>query len=172
VGLVHDEQADALDEQRQHPLAELRVVQALGADQQEVDRVGVELLADGIPVVAVRRVDRHRADAEPPGGGDLVAHEREERADEERRARALTPQQRGGEEVHRALAPAGALHAEDAAAIGHQVADGLELVFSERRLRSRELAQERQGLGFERVGGRGRHGPRIGPGPARPPGWS
>ena len=41
--LVDDEQADALDERRQHPLAELRVVEALGADEQQVDLVGVEL---------------------------------------------------------------------------------------------------------------------------------
>ena len=42
VRLVDDEQPDALGEDRQHPRAELRVVQPLGADQQQVDGVGVE----------------------------------------------------------------------------------------------------------------------------------
>ena len=40
VRLVDHEQPDALGEQRQHRVAELRVVEPLGADQQQVDRVG------------------------------------------------------------------------------------------------------------------------------------
>ena len=39
VRLVDDQQPDPLDEQRQHLLPELRVVEALGADEQEVDLV-------------------------------------------------------------------------------------------------------------------------------------
>ena len=42
-------------------------------------------VADRVPLVAVRGVDRHRAQAEPFGGRDLVAHEREQRADQDRR---------------------------------------------------------------------------------------
>ena len=85
--LVDDEQPDALGEQRQHRVAELRVVEPLGADQQQVDRVVGEQRADLLPRVAVRRVDRVRADPEPLGRGDLVAHQRQQRRDDQRRAR-------------------------------------------------------------------------------------
>ena len=163
VRLVDDEQPDARDEQRQHRVAEPRVVQPLGADEEQVDRVLLELAADLLPLVDVRRVDRHRADAEPLGRGDLVAHEREQRADEDGRAGAAAPQQRGGEEVHGALAPPRPLHAEHAAAVDDQVAHGLELVLAERRVGAGEAAEEVEGVGVEALGGRGGgHRPRVG----------
>ena len=45
----------------------------------------VEQLAHAVPLVAVRRVDRVRADPEPLRGRDLVAHEGEQRRDQQRR---------------------------------------------------------------------------------------
>jgi hypothetical protein len=79
VRLVDHQQADALGEQRQHRLAELRVVQALGADEQEVDGVLREQRAHLLPRRPVGRVDRVGADAEPLGSGDLVSHQRQQR---------------------------------------------------------------------------------------------
>ena len=87
VRLVDDQQPDPLGEQRQHRVAELRVVEPLRADEQQVDRVVGEQRADLVPRVAVRRVDRVRADPEPLRRGDLVAHQREQRRDDQRRAR-------------------------------------------------------------------------------------
>ena len=105
--LVDHQQPDPLGEQRQHRVAELRVVEPLRADQQQVDRVGGEQRrATSSHAVAVRRVDRVRADPEPLGRGDLVAHQREQRRDDQRRPGAPLAQQRGGEEVDGRLAPA------------------------------------------------------------------
>ena len=126
--LVDDEQPDALGEQRQHRVPELRVVEPLGADEQEIDGIGGQQLAHLLPRLAVGRVDRVRADPEPLRGGDLVAHQREQRRDDQRRAGAALAQQRGGEEVHRRLAPAGALDAQDARAAVDEVGHGLALV--------------------------------------------
>ena len=96
---------------------------------------GGEPVADVVPLIAVRAVDRVRPQPEPLGGGDLVAHQREQRADDQRRAGARLPQQRGGDEVHRGLAPAGPLHAQHAGSVDDHVADRLELVRAELRVR-------------------------------------
>ena len=160
--LVDHEQPDALDEERQHPLAELGVVEPLGADEEQVDLVGGERLAHAVPVVAVRRVDGDRADAQAARGVDLVAHEREQGGDEHRRPGAAPPQQRGREEVHGALAPPGALHAQHAAAVVDEVAHRLELVLAERRVRSGELAQERERLVVQWLCGSGHPTPSLG----------
>ena len=133
--LVDHEQADRGGEQRQHLLAEARVVEALGADQQQVDRPGREPVADVAPLVAIGAVDRVRPQPEPLGGGDLVAHQRQQRADDQRRAGARLAQQRGREEVHGRLAPAGPLDAQDAGPIDDDVADRLELTAAELRVR-------------------------------------
>ena len=89
---------------------------------------------------------------EPLGRGDLVAHQREQRADDQRRAGAGLAQQRRGDEVHGRLAPPGALDAEHPGAVGHDVVDRLELVGAELRRRvPGEGAQAVQGGGGERV---------------------
>ena len=142
VRLIDDEEPDALGEQRQHRVAELRVVEPLGADQQEIDGVAGQQLLHLVPRLAVRRVDRMRADPEPLGCGDLVAHQRQQRGHDQRGAGAALAQQRGRDEVHGRLAPPGALHAQHAAAVVDQVAHGLELMRAERRLWARQLAQQ------------------------------
>ena len=104
--------------------------------------------------LAVGAVDRVRAQPEPLGGGDLVAHQREQRADDQRRARAGLAQQRRGDEVDGRLAPPGALDAEHARAVGDDVVDRLELVRAELRRRiAREGAEAIQGGVGERVRG-------------------
>jgi hypothetical protein len=157
VRLVDDQQADPLGEQRQHLGAEGRVVEPLGADQQHVDGVGGQQILDLRPRVAVGRVDRVRADPDPLRRRDLVAHQRQQRRDDQRRAGAGLAPQRGGEEVDRRLAPARPLHAQHARAVDHEVAHRLELVLTEGGARPRELTQELGGAVVDGGGG-GRHG--------------
>ena len=154
VRLVDHHEAHPGREQRQHLVPELRVVQALGADQQQVHRVVGEQPAHGVPLVAVRRVDRVRPDPQTLRGRDLVAHQRQQRRDDQRRPGAGLAQQRGREEVDRRLPPAGPLHAQHPRPVGHEVAHRLELVLAERGVRPRELAEQLQRAGFHR-GGRG-----------------
>ena len=60
-------------------------------------------------------------------GGDLVAHQRQQRTDDQRRSRAGLAQQRGRDEVHGRLSPPGALHAQHAGAIRDEILNRLEL---------------------------------------------
>ena len=146
VRLVDHQQPDARREQRQHLVAELRVVEPLGRDQQQVDGVVGEHAPHRVPLVAVGRVDGVRADAEPLGGGDLVAHQRQQRRDDQRRPGAALAQQRGGDEVHGGLAPARALHAQHARPVVNQVGDRLALVGAEARFRPRQPDQQLIGV--------------------------
>jgi hypothetical protein len=153
VRLVDDEQAGARGEQRQHRLAEGGVVQPLGADQEQVDGVLGEEVLHPRPLVAVGRVDRVRAQAEALGRRQLVAHEREQGADDERRARAALAQHRRRDEVDGALAPAGPLHAQDPRVVVDEVGDRLELMLAERRVGvAREAAEVVGGRGLDRHG--------------------
>ena len=112
VRLVDDEQPGGRRQPRQHGVAEAGVVEPLRADQQHVDLAARHVVVDQLPVVDVAGVDRDRRDAGALRGGDLVAHERQQRADDDRRTGALRAQQRGRDEVDGRLAPAGALHDE------------------------------------------------------------
>ncbi len=153
VRLVDDQQPDRGGEQRQHVVAEARVVEPLGADQQQVDRVRGELLANAVPLVAIGRVDRVGAQAEPLRRGDLVAHQRQQRADDQRRPGLRVAQQRGGDEVDGGLSPAGALHAQHPGAIDDEVGDRLQLVGAKRGTGiAGQRAQPLQGGGGEGVG--------------------
>ncbi len=91
VRLVDDEQAGP-GEQGQRLVGEAGVGEPLGRDQQDVDGVGLEGVEDLLPVVDVRGVHRRRAQAGPLGGGHLIAHQRQQRGDDQRRAAALGAQ--------------------------------------------------------------------------------
>ena len=163
VRLVDDEQSDAAHERGELLLAERRVVEPLGGDEQHVDLVGVEPAQHVGPLVRVRRVDRHGAHARPLGGGDLVAHEREQRGHEHGRPGASAAQQQRRDEVHRRLAPPGALHDERAAPAVDERLDGLELPVVEFGVGAAHEFAER-GEGRTRVasvttGAGGRHAP-------------
>ena len=132
VRLVDHQQPYGGREQRQHRLTELRVVQALRADQQQVDRVRSQLLADRVPLLAVGAVDRVSPQSQPLRGVDLVAHQCEQRADDQRRSGTGLAQQCCRDEVHGRFAPAGALHAEHAGAVDGEVADRVQLPVAER----------------------------------------
>ena len=58
--------------------SEARIAEPFGRDQQHVEPVRVERGEDAVPVVDVRGVDRRRAQSRPFGGGDLIAHQREQ----------------------------------------------------------------------------------------------
>ena len=103
VRLVDHEQADRGREERQHVVAEAWVVEPLRADQQQVDgRPPASCARDLVPLVAVGAVDRVRAQPEPLGRDDLVAHQREQRADDQRSAR---PRLRGAAPWRRSTPP-------------------------------------------------------------------
>ena len=154
----------------QHLVAELGVVQALGADEQDVDLAGLDLAVDQRPVVGVGGVDRHRVDAGAVGGLDLVAHEREQRADDHRRALPARPEQRGGHEVDRRLAPPGALHHQRPPALGHQRVDRRPLVLAQRGVGPGQALQRGLGVGAQIGLGRDGHGSMVDDGSDRPGG--
>ena len=131
VGLVDDQQPAGGRELRQHLVAEPRVVEPLGGDQQHVDLAGADLVVDRLPLLDVGGVDGDRADAGPLGRRDLVAHQRQQRRDDHRRAGALLAEQQGGHEVDRGLAPAGALHDQGAALVDRERGDRRPLVVVE-----------------------------------------
>jgi hypothetical protein len=102
---------------------------AFDQDDGELEKgIGEDLLLDLVPVRQVGGVDGDRPDARCGRGRDLVAHEREQRRHHQRGAGTLLTQQRGGDPVHRRLAPAGGLHQQDAALVGDQGIDGGQLV--------------------------------------------
>ena len=116
---------------RQHAGHEVGVAEALGRDQEDVDRVGRERLLDRRPLVDVARVDRVRPQPEPAGHRDLVAHQREQRADDQRRAVALVAPDARRDPVDEALAPAGPLDDERPPAVADDRLDRLALAFAE-----------------------------------------
>ena len=65
VGLVDDEHPGARREPGQHPVAEIGVVEPLGAHQQDVDLAGVDRGVGPLPLGGVGRVDRGGVDARP-----------------------------------------------------------------------------------------------------------
>ncbi|BFO15936.1 hypothetical protein SHKM778_23240 [Streptomyces sp. KM77-8] len=84
------------------------------------------------------------------GGLHLVAHEREQRGDDHGGAASPGAQQRGGHEVDRGLAPAGALHDQGPALVGDQGLDRPPLVLTQPGLAG-GVPDE---AGENRVGGR------------------
>ena len=100
VRLVDDDQAH-LTQQLPEPCGKARVAQALGRNQQHVERVRVELLEHLVPFVEVGRIDAGRLQARPLRRCDLVAHERQQWRDDQRGAGATRSQGTGGGPVHR-----------------------------------------------------------------------
>ena len=158
VRLVDHQQPDALGEQRQHLVAELRVVEPLGADQQQVDGVGVEQLAHLVPLVAVGRVDRVRADARaarPPRSGCASAPAAARRSASGRRRARAAARWRGS----RPPTCPSPCAARTARARGRRRGRAIASSWCSRnaRVRPRELAQELGGAVVDGGGGGG-HG--------------
>lgn len=85
MSLVDDEQADRPADRRKDTGDKFLVAKALGRDQKDIDLIGSQLPLDLLPLLSIARMNRGRPDSEPAGHGDLVAHEREERADDQGR---------------------------------------------------------------------------------------
>ena len=147
VRLVDHQQPGGRGQPGQHLVAELRVVEPLRADQQDVDLAPVDGVVGRRPVAAVGGVDGHGVDAGPLRGGDLVAHQREQRRDDDRWPGAGAAQQGRGHEVDRRLAPAGALHDQGPAPVGHQGLDRGPLVVPQRGVVAADQRPE-MGLGL------------------------
>ncbi len=149
VGLVDDEQAGGPDQLREDVAAEVGVGEPLGAEQQQVDLAVFDAVEGLLPVLAVGGVDGGGVDPERLGRVELVAHQRDQRRDEDRRPGALLAQHRGGDEVDGALSPPGPLHAEDAAALARRavsIASSWPSRNSARRLPVRRRRKSRAGV--------------------------
>ncbi len=133
VRLVHHEHADRALDRRQQAAREVLVGEPLGGHEQDVDAVLRQVLLDRRPVVAVGGVDGHRTEAQAVRRIDLVPHEAEQRADDERRPVACIPAHARGDPVDEALAPPGPLHDQGAGAVPDHGLDGLALALAEAR---------------------------------------
>lgn len=131
VRLVDHQQTGGRGQFGQHLVAEVGVVQSFRAHQEDVDLARRHLGLDGLPLLRVGGVDRPCADSGAGRRLHLVAHQREKRRDDHRRPGTRLAQQRGRDEVHRGLAPAGALHDQRSALVGHQRLDRAPLVLAQ-----------------------------------------
>ncbi len=131
VHLVDHDQPGPCPDDRHDLVPELRVGEPLRRDQQQVDLVGAQLSLEFGDRGVRGAVDRLASQPEPLRRLDLVAHQREQRRDQQRRPEPLLAQQMRGEEVHRALAPAGALHDEHPSPIVDERRDRLSLPVTE-----------------------------------------
>ena len=145
VRLVDDDEAGVGGQGRQNGVAKVRVVQPLRAHQQHVDLTGGDPTANVVPLGDIAGIDGCGPNPGALRGGNLVAHQGQQRRDDDGGAPALFPQQLGGDEVHRRLSPAGALHYQCPAALDHQRLDRGPLVIAQHRLGSGELFEDRLG---------------------------
>ena len=83
-----------------------------GEIDQDVDLVVGDRASAAVPLLDVAGVDGHRPEAQAVGGAELVAHERKQRADDERRPLPAIAQHPRRQPVHEALAPPGPLDDE------------------------------------------------------------
>ncbi len=134
VRLVDDEEADRALDARHDVGHEALVGESLGRDQEDIDRVRGEAVVDGVPLVDVAGVDRGGPQPQAAGHRDLVAHQREERADDEGRAVAAVAADPGRDPVDEALAPAGPLDDERASTVLDDGFDRLALAVAECRV--------------------------------------
>ena len=157
MGFVDHDQPDPGHELGQLA-GEAGVGEAFGGDQQHIERVAVDGVEDGVPLVGVGGVDGGGAQAGAGGGLDLVVHEREQRGDDERGAAAGGSQRRGGRPVHRRLSPPGGLHDEHPGLGGDDGGDGFELVVTGNRAVAGEPVQHGGEVQLGVGGGGGGHG--------------
>ena len=125
----------------QHAIAEPLVREPLGRDEQQVDLVVREALDDRLELIGVRGVDRLGSDADAPGHLDLVAHQREQRGDEQRRTGALLAQQLRRDEVDGRLPPPRALHEQHPPPVARDRLDRVELARPERGVGAEHVVQ-------------------------------
>ena len=134
VGLVDHHETRPREQMGQLGVAETGVDQALRGDQEDVEEVLFDGLGDLFPVGDVRRVDGGGPHPGAPGGLHLVAHQRQQRGDDQRGTGARSALQQRGYEVDRRFSPAGALHHQGPPAMDDECLDGLVLPVAEDRI--------------------------------------
>ena len=134
MGLIDYEQPGRGHDERQKVSAEVGVAQALWGHEQEVEETLPKLLLHLRPLLGVVAVDASGVHADSSGHLALVAHQSQQRGDQESWARPRLPEQVCGDEVDGAFSPAGPLHDQGSPSLGNGGLDGLELARSERRV--------------------------------------
>jgi len=109
---VYDEEPEAARHHFTHEPLEIFVAETLGRYQQQINLVGGKALFDLGPVRLVRAVDRLGVHAQPRCCSHLIPHQREERADQQRRPGPAVAQQTRRKEAHDTLTPARSLDNE------------------------------------------------------------
>ena len=128
---VDHQQGNPLRHARQHLVTKALVGQPFWRDQQDVHLVAPNRRLDTLPIVLIVGIDRDRPHPHALRRGDLVAHQRQQRRDEQGRPQPCLPQQLGGDEIDETLAPAGFLHHQKTTAALDDVADSFFLSFAE-----------------------------------------
>ena len=142
MGLVHDKQADCVIHEAERSFTKAVVSEALRRDEQEIHLVGAERPFDVVPLLEVGAVDRPRLDTESARHQQLIAHQREQRADEQGRSRSAVAQEPSRKEVDEALAPSCALDDQDSRPVVDGGDDGFDLALPKARLCPECLLEE------------------------------
>ena len=124
VRFVDDEEGDAVGDIRQHLGAKVLVSQPFGSDDQDVYLVLPQACFRNRPVFLVVRRDSAGAHPHSFGSGDLVAHQCQQRRNQERRPGLGLAQQLRRDEVDEALSPSGLLDDQESTTPFHDVANG------------------------------------------------
>ena len=80
---VDDDEAGVARQRGKYLIAKVRIVQPFRADQKHVDFTAVHALLDVVPVGDIARVDGVGVHPGPLGCGDLVAHQRQQRRNDD-----------------------------------------------------------------------------------------
>ena len=150
--LVNHQESGGRRQSGQDRIAEVGVVESLRRDQQHINGARVDRRLDLVPFIPVGRVDGASVDAGASRRLDLVAHQCQQWGDDHRRAGsgarhpARRTQQRGGDEIHRRLAPTGALDAQHPPVVDHQRFDRQPLVIAQPGALTGEPPQDSLGL--------------------------
>ena len=146
VRFVDDDERYAIGELRQHLDIEPLVGKAFRRDQDDIHLVTAYRRLYFTPTPLIVGIDGLRSHAHPLRGRDLVAHERQQWADQQRRSHTGLAQQLGRDEVDEALPPPCLLHHQQPPVALEDVADRLFLPRPEPRPRvAHPGAQQRQG---------------------------
>ena len=114
---VYDEQANVALKQRQELLHELRIAQPLRRDHQQIHLIGQERAFDLLPLVQIFTVNGCGAQTDAFRGQELIAHQRQQRTDEQRRSSASFANDFSREKIDDTLAPARPLNHQNAATL-------------------------------------------------------
>ncbi len=101
VRFVDDDEAGVAGKRGKHLIAKVGVVQPFWADQEYIEFAALHTLMDVVPVGDVARVDGGGMDPGSLGRGDLVAHQRQQRRNNDGDTVPVGAQKFGRDEIHR-----------------------------------------------------------------------